>query len=194
MSKSIHSEGAEDTVKYLESNELQRLFKQIKGKRDTAIFRTAYHYGCRASEITHLQMSDLVELEGEPAIRISRLKGGKTRVFPLLPVVHSSLRAWRKERGELPGPLFRSRRGSGISQPQLHRLMRRYCAAAGIPEDKAHFHTLRHSCATSLIDLNENLEYVQAHLGHRDIRSTGVYAKVSGKRLRDTFRRLRDWK
>jgi integrase len=185
---------AEETVKYLESNELQRLFRVIKAKRDLAIFRTAYHYGCRASEITLLQLSDLVDVDGQPGIRIQRLKGGKTRAFPLLPAVLVPLRAWVRERGELPGPLFRSRKGVGIQQPQLHRLMRRYCGLAGIAEDKAHFHTLRHSCATSLIDLEQALEYVQHHLGHNDIRSTQVYAKVSGKKQREVMKRLRDWK
>jgi integrase len=185
-----------ETVKYLTDNELQALFRVIKAKRDICLFRLAYHRGLRASEVGLLSLEDLDRRDdaGAPAIFVHRLKHGKSGVFSLLPVELSSLRAWLKERGDAPGPLFPSRLGTPISQQMLDVLMKKYCKLAKIPRDKAHFHTLRHSCATSLLDRDEKIEYIAGHLGHRNIKNTMIYADVTDRKKRDVARRLRDWK
>ena len=58
-------------------------------------------------------------------------------------------------------------------------MFRHYARQAGLPPHKRHSHCLRHSIATHLLDAGQTLEYVQDHLGHRSIKSTGVYAKIS---------------
>lgn len=188
---------ADDTIKYLTSNELQRLFKQIRAKRDVAIFRLAFHRGLRASEVGLLSLADLDRRddEGHPAIFIHRLKGGKSGVFSLMPAELTSLRAWLRERGSEPGPLFPSRKRKPISQQMLDVLMKRYGGAAGIQREKQHFHVLRHTCATSLLDANQTLEYVMAHLGHRNIKNTQIYAQLSDRKQATVARGLRasDW-
>ena len=50
--------------------------------------------------------------------------------------------------GSAPSPMFPSRNHQGISRFRLHGLMKGYCAAAGIPAEKAHMHALKHSCGT----------------------------------------------
>lgn len=132
--------------------------------------------------------------EGHQALYVSRVKGSKSGVFSLLPIELASLRAWIKERGEVPGPLFRSQKGSAISPTQLWRLMQKYGRLAGLPADKLHPHVLRHSCATSLLDRDEKIEYIAEHLGHRNIKNTMVYAKVTQRKKIEVARRLRDWK
>lgn len=185
-----------ETIKYLTDNELQALFRVIKAKRDICIFRFAYHRGLRASEVGMITMEDLDRRDdaGHPAIFIHRLKHGKSGVFSLLPVELASLRAWLKERGNAPGALFPSRKRSPISQQMLDVLMKKYCALAKIPKDKAHFHALRHSCATSLLDRDEKLEYIGAHLGHRNLKNTMIYADVTDRKKREVAHRLRDWR
>ena len=49
-----------DTIHYLTQDELTRLFGTIESKRDWAIFRVAYTYGLRASEIGLLTRDELV--------------------------------------------------------------------------------------------------------------------------------------
>lgn len=57
-------------------------------------------------------------------------------------------------------------------------------------EQLPHFgpHSLRHACATRLINQGFSLKEIGDHLGHRDPRSTLVYAKVDLKALREVAR------
>ncbi len=177
--------------KYLTDQEIDALFAKIRDVRDRAIFRLAYHRGLRASELGLVQLADY--REGAGRIFVKRLKGSNSGEFPLLPVEQTSLRAWVRERGTAPGPLFPSRNRRPISRRRLDELMKAYCAAAEVPADKAHFHALKHSCGTHLYERTGDVALVQDHLGHRDIRCTMIYVTVSSKRRDELATRISDW-
>lgn len=181
----------QDAVKYLSEDQLEKLFRVIKSPRDVAIFRVMYHRGLRASEVGMIQLSDWNEKSGR--IRFARLKGSNGGEYLLTSREARALRAWMKVRGSDPGPLFPSREGAGISQQMLDVLMKRYGKLAGLPAELCHVHTLKHSCATHLLNLGESIEDVQDHLGHAAIGSTTHYAKYSSKRREVKDRRLREW-
>ena len=65
---------------------------------------------------------------------------------------------------------------------------------AGLPAKLRHFHILKHSCATHLLDKGFNIEQVQDWLGHVNIQSTLVYAKITNKRRQEMAEQLEDWK
>jgi site-specific recombinase XerD len=52
-------------------------------------------------------------------------------------------------------------------------------------------HSLRHSIAVHILDAGEDIAYVQGHLGHRNIRNTQVYAKISDITRNKIMRRLK---
>jgi site-specific recombinase XerD len=57
--------------------------------------------------------------------------------------------------------------------------MKRYGANAKIPADKCHFHVLKHSIATHLLDTGEaDIRFVQDWLGHANIQNTVIYASL----------------
>lgn len=102
-----------EDIKYLESNELDALFRVIKGKRDTALFRLAYHRGLRASEVGILQMMDLDRTNTrEWTLEVTRLKGSKSGRFPLLAAEQTFLRAYLRKRGTAPAPSSRAPSGA----------------------------------------------------------------------------------
>jgi integrase len=180
-----------DTLKYLSEEQIDRFFAVIKDPRDVAMFRVIYHRGLRAAELGQIQLSDWNR--DRDRMRFSRLKGSNGGEYFLTSREVRALRAWIKIRGVEPGPLFPSRRGKGISQQMLDVLMKRYGKAAGLPPELCHTHTLKHSCATHLLNRGESIEDVQDHLGHANIQSTLVYAKYSPKRRAEKDQRLRDW-
>jgi len=189
----------EETYKYLEIEEIRALFSVIESKRDRAIFRVAYHRGLRAHEVGLLQRSDFRERDG--VLRVYRGKGSITREHSLCVEELRALRAWLKERGTYPGPLFPSRqrnfdeegRPLGITRIRLDQLMKTYCRLAGIPREKAHMHSLKHSCGTHLAERGASAAEIQDWLGHRDSGSTDIYMHFSRRRRAAVVDRHRDW-
>jgi integrase len=182
----------EETYKYLEIEEIRALFSVIKSKRDRAIFRVSYHRGLRAHEVGLLQMADFRDRDGVLFVR--RGKGSISREHSLCDEELRSLRAWLKERGTYPGPLFPSRQGrKGITRIRLDQLMKEYCKLARIPGDKAHMHALKHSCGTHLAERGATAAEIQDWLGHRDSSSTDIYLHFSRRRRARVTDAHRDW-
>ena len=166
---------------FLTLDETRRLFAAITDKRDKAIFLLAYRHGLRASEIGLLRVSDL-DLK-RFRIMLHRLKGSLSGEHPLQADEARALKAWLKGRDSDSPILFPSRRGLPISRQMLDVLMKNYGEEAAIPKDKRHFHVLKHSIATHLLDAGAELRFVQDWLGHANIQNTVIYtALVSNSR------------
>ncbi len=181
---------------YLTPAELERFFRAIASsgsthaKRDLAMFRVTCAKAMRTSEVTRLQMDDYSERDN--TLRVRRLKGSRSGVYPLYKAEGASLRAYLRERGAAAGPLFLSRHGRGVSRRQRDRLMKEYGRLAGLPPEKCHAHVLKHTRGTQLHDAGEDVLMIQHELGHRDIRNTQRYTHVSAPAKAAMFERLRD--
>jgi type 1 fimbriae regulatory protein FimB len=165
-----------ETIKFFTLDETKRLFAWITDKRDKAIFLIAYRHGLRASEIGLLQTSDL-DLK-RLRIMLHRLKGSLSGEHPLQADEARALKAWLKERASDSPILFPSRRGLPISRQMLDVLMKEYAELAAIPKEKRHFHVLKHSIATQLLDAGAELRFVQDWLGHSNIQNTVIYTAL----------------
>jgi len=175
---------------YLTQDEIHRLFAVIESPRDRAIFRLTYHRGLRASELGMIQVGDY----HGGRILINRLKGSNGGEYVLVKAERQAIRGWLKVRGAEPGAMFPSRKHTPISRFQLHRLMRLYCAAAGIPREKAHMHALKHACGTHLSEKEPDIAAVQDHLGHANIQNTMIYVRIANARRNALAERLADWR
>ncbi len=168
-----------EAIQWLTVEETRRLFSSIKARRDLALFRIAYHHGLRPSEIGKLRVEDVDFSTGR--IRIARLKGGFGGVYLMPEDELKAVRSWIREAGLKVGYLFPGRSG-GLSRRTLDYLMKLYGAKAELPEAKRHFHCLRHSIATHMLEAGENIEVVQDWLGHQNIQNTQIYAKLTSAR------------
>lgn len=179
-------------IKYLTADELARLFAVIVSVRDRAIFRLGYHRGLRAGEVGLLQVSSY--RKSSEKLYVKRLKGSNSGEFGLTTIESKCLRAWLRVRGEAPGAIFLSRKRSPISQQMLDVLMKRYCAMADIPRDKACFKALRHSCGTQMLTRGRDIREVQDHLGHASISNTVIYAQITNLHRDRVAEEQRDWR
>ena len=189
-----------DEVKYFTQEQTEAFFRAIKNPRDMALFRVAYHHGLRASEVGLLQLSHYRVKSGR--IFITRLKGSNSGEYKMPKSARRALDAWLQIRGYDDGPLFPARGGGrpfsknrpgskplGISDQTVNWLMHKYGAAAGLPTELCHPHTMKHSCAVHLLEGGPgrprmDIVAVQDWLGHVNIASTMVYAKITN-RVRD---------
>jgi site-specific recombinase XerD len=72
----------------------------------------------------------------------------------------------------------------------LDVLIKEYGKRAGIPESKRHFHVLKHSIATHLLDAGADLRFVQDWIGHASIRNTVIYAQLTSRRRDEEARKV----
>ena len=165
-----------ETIKFLTLDETRRLFAGITDERDKAIFLLAYRHGLRASEIGLLRVNDL-DLK-RFRVMLHRLKGSLSGQHPLQADEARALKAWLKSRDTDSPILFPSRRGLPISRQMLDVLMKDYGEEAAIPKDKRHFHVLKHSIATHLLDAGAELRFLQDWLGHSNIQNTVIYTAL----------------
>ena len=80
-------------------------------------------------------------------------------------------------------PLFRASTGSRLGARQIQLRFAALCQKAGMVR-RVSIHSLRHTFATRLYEKTGDLHLVQRALGHRQITTTEVYARVGDEQLR----------
>jgi site-specific recombinase XerD len=176
------------TIHFLTQEELRRLFTAIDDRRDAAIFLLSYRHGLRASEVGLLQFQDLDF--PQQRIRIHRLKNSIGGVHPLRSDEAKAVKAYLRHRPYASPTLFTSKRRDPISRRQLDTLMKHYAKKADLPESKRHFHVLKHSIATHLLDAGADLRFVQDWIGHASIKNTVLYAQLTNRKRDEEARRI----
>ena len=156
--------------------------------RDRALLELLYATGCRASEVSHLQMRDL---HLEEKYCLAHGKGNKERVTPLGEAAVAALREYLKEErvqlaeGVTPPPpwVLLSRSGKRLRREAIWELVKRYARRSGASAEISP-HSLRHSFATHLLAGGADLRQVQELLGHASIATTQIYTHVDQTRLK----------
>jgi integrase len=158
----------------------------IENPRDRALFSLIYLYGLRVSEATLLRRGDIDLARSRIVIR--RVKGGVWTERPLFSSLRELLVSILADPRALDAPLFQGRDGP-LRKRRIQALFTAYRDQAGLAP---HYtcHSLRHSIATHLLDAGLPLEFVQDHLGHRNIRSTTIYARITDHHRAAVFREL----
>jgi integrase len=177
-----------NTIYYLTQEELRRLLATVTNKRDKALILLAYSYGLRASEIGMLRRED-IDFQ-RLKIRIQRLKNSISSEYPLRPEVARALKSYLRTRKDNSPILFISKRGLPISRRTLDWLMKKYGTMARLPKEKQHFHCLKHSIATHLIEAGADIMFVKDWLGHKNIQNTLVYAQLTNKARDEQARKI----
>jgi integrase len=168
---------------FLTPKEMLGLLKAARKRstRDWAMILLAYRHGLRASEVCAIKLADVDLKSGSISVR--RLKGSLHTIQPLYehrgqPLLDetSALRAWlRKRPGDGSDYLFISQKGGKLDRTQFFRVFQTVAKSAGLPPEKRHPHSLKHSLGSHLIAGNANLALVRQALGHRSINSTLQY-------------------
>jgi site-specific recombinase XerD len=148
-------------------------------------FRVMYYGGLRVNEVCALKKTDI----REDGIMVEHGKGGKSRFVPLRADVLKWLREYVTRHPETDYVFFAENarienRPLGPDVPQ--RVFDRAARKAGLPEE-ATPHWLRHAAATHFLERVGRLEVVQEFLGHADINTTRIYAKVLQEDLKKAY-------
>ena len=143
-------------TRYIGRREMIQLARACEDKATGAAIRIAFYSGMRLGEIRK------AEIVGT-AFVLRDTKNGDPRIVPIHPKLNTCLRyVWP-------------------SRFKLHYQFRKACALVGL--DWLHFHDLRHSFATAMIEAGVEVYTVGAVLGHKSAQSTKRYAHHSTAKL-----------
>ena len=143
---------------------------KIQNKKHKAIISLAYSTGMRVSEVCNLLISDIDSKR--MIITIRQSKGRKDRIVALSEKVLEILREYFKEY-KPKEYLFNGQFELKYSHRSCNQIVKQYLGK------EYHFHQLRHSNATALLESGTDLRIIQKHLGHASSKTTEIYTHVS---------------
>ena len=153
--------------------------------RNQLLLSFLYGLGCRVSELTALNVSDINEIECW--VRIQG-KGNKQRLLPLSKKLSQLLSLYLMQSRPFLGKkekscLFFNNKGNRPSRIDIWRWLKKWSSMGGL-EGVKNPHSFRHGCATELLEKGANLRSIQKLLGHANIQTTQIYTSVSGGQLK----------
>ena len=173
----------EELPTYFGEKELARLIDGLKDEWLRRIVLFAAMTGVRRGEILNLTWDDVNLKDRLVTIHSSlnyRVKGGKVRVVPLNETVARLLESITDK----AGLVFKGIRGEKANGNHVGCRFRSALREMGF-ERKLHFHSLRHSFASLLVQKGVSLYHVQKLLGHSSARVTEVYAHLQNAKMHD---------
>ena len=154
--------------------------------RDKAIIELMYSSALRLSEITSLNIASFSKKDKMLSVVG---KGNKQRYLPIGTQAFDALIKWLSKREPAnvsENALFLNKYGERLSNRSVQTRLN-YWAKFQNLNCKISPHTLRHSCATHLLESSGDLRAVQEFLGHEDISTTQIYTNVDFEHLKKIY-------
>lgn len=155
-----------------------------------AVFYLLWQGGMRASEVEEVRLEDLdISTSLNASLPQNRLsvrdgKGKKDRTVYLTETAMHALQEYLAVRGEGSGDHVFLYRHAPLKRGLIHNRLKASGERVGL---KVHPHRLRHTCATQLLNAGCRVTSIQRFLGHRDLASTLVYARVHDQTVADDY-------
>jgi integrase/recombinase XerD len=178
-----------DAVKFL----LEKPDKKTKnGRKDMVLLSLLYESGVRVQELADLKVGD-IRIVSPSTIKVTG-KGLKKRIIPIMKPMGELLKQYLRENNltepyTFDYPLFSNSRRGKLTRAGIAYIVTKY-AKEGIKEAPELFphkfspHCLRHSKAVHLLQSGVNLVYIRDFLGHADIQTTEIYARIDSEMRR----------
>jgi integrase/recombinase XerD len=165
----------------LTSSEIIVLLENITNKRNKLITQFIFSTGVRISECMIMKIKDLdfSEYTG----KVVSGKGNKDRIIIISKKWVLDYKEYLEKRKIESEYLFCNSLGQPLSVDTVQKFLKVAAKRAGI-DKKVSPHTLRHSFATTLLENDVNIRYIQQLLGHSNLNTTQIYTKVNTNKLK----------
>jgi site-specific recombinase XerD len=165
--------------KVIGKSDIVKIFNQVDNLKHLVMLKLCYGMGLRVSEIVNLKITDIDS--SRMMVRIEAAKGKKDRYVTLPSSVLDDLRTYYLEYRPKKF-LFEGHYGGQYAIRSVQCVFKTAMRKAKINKAVG-IHGLRHSYATHLLECGTDMVFIQKLLGHKDIKTTEIYAKVSNRQL-----------
>jgi len=163
--------------KHISPRDVKKLFECTENLKHNTMLKLCYGMGLRVSEIVGLKVTDIDS--GNMQVLIERSKGKKDRYVNLPESLLEQLRQYFKEYRPKQY-LFEGQYGGQYGTRSAQKVFKDAMTRAGMNKQVG-IHGLQHSYATHLMESGTDIGHIQKLLGHSDIRTTLIYAKVTAR-------------
>ena len=173
------------TMIYTEHASANTPYRKKRSLLDIAIIETLFSTGMRISELCNLKSSD-VDLKNA-SVRIYG-KGSKERIISIgnenvIKILQTYKNNFYSEI-EKSHLFFVNVNATPVSDQAIRRMINKYCTLAAI-DTHITPHMFRHTFATSLLEADVDIRYIQEMLGHSSITVTEIYTHVALSKQKD---------
>lgn len=174
--------------KALTVEEVEVVRDSLTEVREKAIFEFLISSGCRVGEVINVKIAD-VDFASKTLLVIG--KGNKQRRVYFTERCKIALKNYLKSRSDQEPWLFVGDRKphKQLGTRALQMIVDKMRDKSGL-EFKLHPHIFRHTFATMALNSGMKMEIVQAILGHEDMATTGIYAKLQDANIQHAYRQL----
>lgn len=165
--------------------DIELMKRSCKNDRDLAIITLLFSTGCRISELTGLNRSDINLTTLECKVKG---KGNKERVVFLDEITGMFLRKYLAKRTDDNDALFVSRLKTRITNGSIRLMLKNIEASSGV--NNIHPHKFRRTLATNLIRRGMPIANVAVLLGHDKIDTTMQYVVLDKSDIENAYRRF----
>lgn len=170
---------------YRQRNDAKTVYQKRNALRDVAVAELLFATGIRISELCTLKYED-VNLVDRTILIYG--KGSKERRMQIgnddvINILKEYQQEYSKEIRSCHH-FFANQSGRALSDQAVRRMIDKYCQLASI---ELHItpHMFRHTFATSLLEADVDIRYIQEMLGHSSITVTEIYTHVTVAKQRD---------
>lgn len=178
---------------YLTKEEMQALYskefemERLEHVRD--IFLFCCYTGLAYADVRKLTPDNISRgLDGEEWIFVDRTKTGSSSNVPLLPVAREIMNKYAKN----PMVIHSGHVLPVISNQKMNAYLKELATLCGINKNIT-FHMARHTFATTVTLSNGvSIETVSSMLGHKNMKTTQIYAKVIQEKVSQDMKKLKE--
>lgn len=153
----------------------------VRGLRDRAICLLGVVEGLRRSEIANLKKRDVASEEGYQILTLKDTKSGDFYKVKLKPIVKEAISQYIKAlpfelkfNDSIFVSLSNNSKGRPLSDHSVNEVIKNRCRKSGLAK-RITSHSLRHTCVTLALDGGAPIPKVQAHVRHKDPKTTMRY-------------------
>lgn len=176
---------------FIDKVDFQKILNNTTKGYIKPVLITAFYTGMRVGELANMQWNWVDFAQNLITVKNSEsftTKSKQERVIPIHQNVKKELLKLYSNNGKSNYVFYRSD-GIKLTEDHISKQFKKAVRQAGLSDD-VHFHTLRHSFASNLVQSGSSLYVVKELLGHQDFSTTQIYSHLQQESLNNAVNLL----